>query len=207
MNIRRFLRAARTTLFLLALCSGACARATTVIAPSFPDLVAKSDQIVLGEVVAISSELVTKGADRAIFTRVTLAVRETVAGTAPASLTLEFLGGTVGELTLVVDGIPAFAVGHSEILFVQNNGRQICPLVAMAHGRYRIERDPVTGLDIVTRDNGAALTNVAQVSASLTRGSLTDTLTRLGGTAPLTPADFIAEIRAERARQLSAATR
>lgn len=207
MNIPRLLRAARPALLLVGLFAASGARATTVIPPSFPELVAKADQIVLGEVVAISSELVTKGADRAIFTRVTLAVRETVAGTAPASLTLEFLGGTVGELTMVVDGMPAFTVGRSEILFVQNNGRQICPLVGMAHGRYRIERDSVTGLDLVTRDNGAVLTNVAQVSASLTRGTLPDTLARLGGTTPLTPSGFIAEIRAERARQLSAATR
>ena len=132
---------------------------------------------------------------------------EAVVGATPALLTLEFLGGTVGELTMDVDGIPSFATGRTEILFVQNNGRQICPLVGMAHGRYKIERDATTGVDLVKRDNGAALTNVAQVALPLTRGTLNDTLQRLGGSTPLTPAGFIAEIRAEHARQLSAATR
>jgi hypothetical protein len=76
----------------------------------------------------------------------------------------------------------------------------------MAHGRYSIVRDPLTGTDQVTRDNGATLTNVAQVSHPLTKGTLTDTLQRLGGT-PLTPAAFIAEIRAEKARQFPINTR
>lgn len=192
---------------LLVLITAATGRATTIIAPSFSDLVAKSDSVILGEVTAITSELVTRGTERAIFTRVTLAVRDTVIGSAPTALTLEFLGGTVGELTMDVDGIPLFAVGRTEILFVQNNGRQICPLVGMAHGRYKIERDPTTGVELVTRDNGATLTNVAQVSLPLTRGTLPDTLTRLGGTTPLSPVSFMAEIRAEHARQLAASTR
>lgn len=180
--------------------------ATTVIAPTFTELVAQSESVLWGEVTAINSELVTQGNSRAIFTRVTVTVREQIIGTNPTTVTLEFLGGTVGELTMVVDGMPRFAVGQNDILFVQNNGRQICPLVGMAHGRYSIVRDPLTGTDQVTRDNGATLTNVAQVSHPLTKGTLTDTLQRLGGT-PLTPAAFIAEIRAEKARQFPINTR
>ena len=183
------------------------ARATTIIAPTFSELVAKSETVVLGDVAAITSELVTRGNERAIFTRVTLTVRDAVLGTSPTLLTLEFLGGTVGELTMDVDGIPSFTVGRTEILFVQNNGRQICPLVGMAHGRYKIERDPVTGIEAVKRDNGAALTNVAQVTLPLTRGSLNDTVQRLGGANALTPAGFIAEIRAEHARQQASTVR
>lgn len=202
-----FLRQPWLVWVLLVTCITPVGRATTIIAPTFPELVAKSDQVLLGEVTAITSELVTRGSERAIFTRVTFAVRETVVGTAPALLTLEFLGGTVGELTMDVDGIPSFAVGRTEILFVQNNGRQICPLVGMAHGRYKIERDAATGVDVVKRDNGSSLTNVAQVSLPLTRGALSDTLQRLGGANAYTPAGFIAEIRAEHARQLNAATR
>lgn len=201
------LRRSWLTVVLVVLVAAVVGRATTIVAPTFPELVAKSDSVVLGEVTAITSELVTRGAERAIFTRVTLAVRDTVIGSAPSALTLEFLGGTVGELTMDVDGIPLFAVGRTEILFVQNNGRQICPLVGMAHGRYKIERDPATGVELVKRDNGAALTNVAQVSLPLTRGTLPDTLTRLGGTTPLSSVGFIAEIRAEHARQLAASTR
>jgi hypothetical protein len=180
--------------------------ATTVIAPTFTELVAQSESVLWGKVTAINSELVTQGNSRAIFTRVTVTVREQIIGTNPTTVTLEFLGGTVGELTMVVDGMPRFAVGQNDILFVQNNGRQICPLVGMAHGRYSIVRDPLTGTDQVTRDNGATLTNVAQVSHPLTKGTLTDTLQRLGGT-PLTPAAFIAEIRAEKARQFPINTR
>jgi hypothetical protein len=180
--------------------------ATTVIAPTFTELVAQSESVLWGEVTAINSELVTQGNSRAIFTRVTVTVREQIIGTNPTTVTLEFLGGTVGELTMVVDGMPRFAVGQNDILFVQNNGRQICPLVGMAHGRYSIVRDPLTGTDQITRDNGATLTNVAQVSHPLTKGTLTDTLQRLGGT-PLTPAAFIAEIRAEKVRQFPINTR
>jgi len=183
-----------------------CAVATTVIPPTFTELVAQSDSVLWGEVTAINSELVTQGNSRAIFTRVTVAVREQIIGTNPTTVTLEFLGGTVGELTMVVDGMPRFTLGQNDILFVQNNGRQICPLVGMAHGRYTIVRDPLSGTDQVARDNGASLTNVAQVSHPLTQGTLSDTLQRLGGT-PMTPAAFIAEIRAEKARQFPINTR
>lgn len=201
------LRPSWSSVALFVILASTLCRATTIIAPTFPELVAKSDTVVLGEVTAVTSELVTRGAERAIFTRVTLVVRDAIVGSPPTALTLEFLGGTVGELTMEVDGIPLFAVGRTEILFVQNNGRQICPLVGMAHGRYKIERDPATGSELVKRDNGAALTDLAQVSLPLTRGTLPDTLTRLGGTTPLGPAGFIAEIRAEHARQLAASTR
>lgn len=192
---------------MLALVVAVSSQATTIIAPSFAELVGKSDSVVLGEVTAITSELVTRGSERAIFTRVTLAIRDTIIGSASTTLTLEFLGGTVGELTMDVGGIPNFTIGRTEILFVQNNGRQICPLVGMAHGRYKIERDPKTGVELVKRDNGAELTNVAQVSLPLTRSTLPDTLTRLGGTSPLSPEVFTAEIRAEHARQLAASPR
>ena len=175
MNFLPRLHPPRALLVLLTMIALPFCRATTIIPPTFSELVAKAETVVLGEVTAISSELQTRGSERAIFTRVTFAIREPVLGVAPALLTLEFLGGTVGELTMDVDGMPAFAIGRSEILFVQNNG--------------------------------AALTNVAQVSLPLTRGTLTDTLQRLGGTVPLTPAAFIAEIRAEHARQQTAVSR
>ena len=207
MNFLPRLHPPRALLVLLTMIALPFCRATTIIPPTFSELVAKAETVVLGEVTAISSELQTRGSERAIFTRVTFAIREPVLGVAPALLTLEFLGGTVGELTMDVDGMPAFAIGRSEILFVQNNGLQICPLVGMAHGRFRVARDTVTGVDFVRRDNGAALTNVAQVSIPLTRGPLTETLQRLGGTVPLTPAAFIAEIRAEHARQQTPVSR
>ena len=74
---------------------------------------------------------------------------------AAATVTLEFLGGSVGELTMDVVGMPRFSVGQTELLFVDQTGGQICPLVAMMFGRYRIQRHPTTGAEFVARDNGA----------------------------------------------------
>jgi hypothetical protein len=99
---------------------------------------------------------------------VTVRVLRRIVGEAPDTLELEFLGGTVGDQSLRVDGQPHFRVGDRQILFVENNGRQICPLVAMMYGHYGIERDPADkSREIVTRGHGVPLRSVADVSRPL----------------------------------------
>lgn len=178
------------------------AAATTVEPPDFPKLVARAASVFRGEVVGLRSELVTRGAERAIFTHVTFRVTEVIRGAPlPAEVTLEFLGGTVGDLSLDVAGMPRFEPGAQEIVFVERAGPQICPLVAMGYGRYRVLRD-ATGAEYVARDNGAPLVRLDDVVLPLTSPALAVLTYRptLAQARPLSPLDFAAAVRSEALR-------
>jgi hypothetical protein len=140
--------------------------ATSVVPPSFPELVEKADAIYRGRVTAIEARKVDRpdGNGTVIKTFVTVAVDKALKGPAQSEVTLQFLGGTVGDETLNVSGMPKFNVGDREFVFVQKNGQQFCPLVAMMHGRYRILRDEAEGRDIVARDSRAPLTDLAEIA-------------------------------------------
>lgn len=186
----------------LSLFAGSPAGATTVEPPDFPKLVARASNVFRGEVVGLRSELVTRGAERAIFTHVTFRVVEVIRGAAlPSEITLEFLGGTVADLSMEVAGMPTFEPGAREILFVERAGPQICPLVAMAYGRYRVIRDSA-GSEYVARDNGVPLSRLEDVSLPLTSPALTMFTARqtLARARPLSPADFSTAVRAEAVR-------
>jgi len=146
------------------------ARALSVVPPTFPELVAESESIVRGEVTAITSAYVdAPGGERPIKTFVAFRVERTLKGVAPATgtVTLVFLGGTVGAETLEVSGMPKFKVGDREILFVARNGKTFCPLIAAGHGRYRVLRDAVTRRDYVARENRTPLESTEEVALPL----------------------------------------
>jgi hypothetical protein len=179
--------------------------ATSVTPPTFTQLTGRAESIFRGEVTAIRTELVTRADSRAIFTYVTFRIQEILKGTVPASataeqtVTLEFLGGTVGELTMDVVGIPRFSVGQTELLFVEKNGQQICPLVAMMFGRYRIQRHATTGAEFIARDNGAPLTSTDDIALPMAAPALEARIAPFRGAA-LTPTAFSALIREEALR-------
>ncbi|MFZ9746167.1 MAG: hypothetical protein ACO3G4_05995 [Opitutaceae bacterium] len=180
---------------LLLLCSMTLAsRATTIVPPDFDGLVDRAGLVVRGEVVGRESTLITRGADRAIFTRVTFRVVEAIKGVPPPLLILEFLGGVVGELSLEVSGMPRFEPGSQEIVFVSAGPPTICPLVAMGHGRYRVLRD-AQGAEFVARDNGRPLHRVEDVSLPLLAPGATPVAARPPGGRPLSPAEFAGHIR------------
>lgn len=154
-------------LFLLlfaGLASGPAARATSVIPPSFPELVAEAEAIYRGRVSHVEARRVEQSDGGSVIkTFVTVAVERVLKGPDRSEIALEFLGGTVGDETLTVTGMPVFAVGEREFVFVQKNGIQLCPLVALMHGRYRVKRDEAGARDYVARDNGTPLTDTAEV--------------------------------------------
>ncbi|WP_404424903.1 hypothetical protein [Nibricoccus sp. IMCC34717] len=143
------------------------ARATSVVPPTFDQLVGTADAVVRGNVVAVRSELRAPqpGADPMPFTIVTVQVERSIVGDAGKTIDLVFLGGEVGGERLTVSGQPQLKVGDREILFVQGNGRQLSPLVAMAYGRYSLIE--YEGREIVARDNGVPLTAEDEVSSPM----------------------------------------
>jgi hypothetical protein len=157
----------RVLLFLLCACVP-LVRATSVVPPNFTELVEEADAIYRGQVTAIEARRVGRpDGSTLIKTFVTVGVQRALKGPDEASVTLEFLGGTIGDETLEVGGVPKFTVGQRGIVFVQKNGQQFCPLVRLGHGNYRIEKDNASGREYVARDNRAPLNDVAEVGQPL----------------------------------------
>jgi hypothetical protein len=186
----------RLPLFSLLLClfTTPAARALSVIPPTFAELVAESESIVRGEVTAIRSAYDDSSPGRPIRTYVTFRVARTLKGPAPAgdSVTLIFLGGTVGADSLSVPGMPTFKLGDREIVFVARNGKTYCPLIAAGHGRYRILRDAATQRDYVARENRTPLEDPAEVVLPLVASEV---VARLKSPArALSPEEFEARI-------------
>ena len=139
------------------------AHATTVIPPSFDDLVEQAQLIFQGTVTEAQSQWAGEGASRRIVTYVTFKVDEAIKGEPGATYTLRMLGGTVGDQTMEVSDSPKFKVGDRDIVFVENNGSQFIPLVGIMHGRYRVQKDKVTGKEVVLTNSGRPLKAVAEL--------------------------------------------
>lgn len=173
-------------------------RATTVVPPDFPQLVSSSDYIVRAVVKSVTSVKKSRAPGRSakIFTEVQLQVTEVIAGTAPADLTLEMLGGRVGEQELTVEGAPQFKVGDEDILFVSGNGKNLSPLRGMMYGRYPILKDAATGRAYVARADHAPLRNTAEVSVPLgEQAAVSQRSAQSSAATPLSPEEFIRQIK------------
>ena len=146
-------------------------RATTVIAPTFDELVSQAQVVFEGDTLNVQSRWVTAGVDRAIVTDVTFKVVRTLKGTLGPQTLLTFLGGTVGEDRMVVTGVPTVRVGDSVVLFVDERGRPASPVVGFMHGRFRIVDDPASGRQAVTRFNHEPLVAVSDLGPQAARAT------------------------------------
>jgi hypothetical protein len=140
---------------LFALAATAALHASSVVPPSFPELVGEAQSIVEGRVAAQHCEWVDTPQGRAIMTFVTFDVTRTLKGPPQKQIVLRLLGGELDGEGLRVDGVPRFKPGDREILFVTGNGTRFCPLVGMMHGRYHIVSAATHAY--VARDDGAPL--------------------------------------------------
>src|SRR5207244_9073545 len=139
MNIR-FGSVAAVACATLWLCITA-ANATSVVAPAFEEMVDKADLVFVGKVIGSRAEWRSVGPDRVIFTLVEFETQEVLKGNAGASVTLQFLGGTVGGVTLEVADVPRFNAGDRVVLFVEGHGVQVCSVVGVFHGKFGLRKD------------------------------------------------------------------
>lgn len=140
-----------------------CVTATTVIPPTFEQLVGQAEVIFQGTVTNVKSTWEGEGAQRHIATYVTFEVGESVKGDAASSYTIRMLGGTVGDETMLITDTPNFKVGDREILFVEHNFDQFVPLVGIDHGHFRVQRDEQAGRDILVNGHGEPVKDVAKL--------------------------------------------
>jgi len=140
----------------------ASVRATTVIPPSFDQLVSDAEFIFEGTVTDVRSQWTGAGTERHIMTQVTFQIEDAIKGAPGKSYIVQMVGGTVEGETLEVADAPRFKVGDRDILFVENNGTQFIPLVGIMHGRFHVQTD-AAGRDVVAKDNGAFLADAAKL--------------------------------------------
>lgn len=169
------------------------ASATTVEAVTFEELVKSAQRIFVGEVVAVESFRADLRTGLRIRTRVTFTVDETLRGPGLV-VVLEFLGGTVGDLTLDVAGTPHFMVGDRYVVFARDGDRWVNPVVGFTQGLFRVSRDARDGTLRILTAGRAPLAGVAAIGHPLNRVSPIMSV-------PITLPAFVSQIRAEMARQ------
>ena len=153
------------SLFLAAIAcvSIASVHATTVVAPTFDELVDRAQLIFEGTVTDVQSQWAGEGGQRHIVSYVSFKVDDGVKGEAGATYTLRMLGGTVGDTTMEISDSPKFKVGDRDILFVENNGTQFIPLVGIMHGRFRVQGHQESGTAVVLTNEGHAVGDLAKL--------------------------------------------
>lgn len=178
---------------LVALCVPALVSATTVDAVTFDELVKGAQRIFVGEIVAVESFRADLRGNLRIRTRVTFSIDDTLRGRGVVAV-LEFLGGTAGDLTQEVMGMPRFAVGESYVVFAREGDRWVNPVVGFTQGLFRVSRDARDGTLRVLTAGGVPVATTAAIGQAQNRASATILV-------PITVAAFVDQIRAEIARQ------
>jgi hypothetical protein len=180
MNKLRYL-----TLALFALHS---ARATTVIPPTFEQLVSQAEFIFQGTVTEVKSMWSGEATQRHIQTYVTFKIDDAIKGEPGATYTIGLLGGTVDGETMEVSDTPKFKVGDRDVLFVEHNGEQFVPLVGINYGRFHVQQDAQSQRDFVSTGENQPLADVAKLG----HGEQTAVAAKA-----LSPDQFKSAIRAE----------
>jgi hypothetical protein len=145
------------------------ASATSVIAPSFDELVSRADLIFTGKVISQKSEWRNIDGQRSIVTLVQFGVEEVHKGRAGLTVKLQFLGGAIGAVTLDVSEMPKFSQGERVVLFVEKNSVNASPLIGFYHGKFSVHKD-ASGRDAVLKHNGQALVDVAELGRAKRAG-------------------------------------
>jgi hypothetical protein len=170
-------------------------RATTVIPPTFDELVSQAQVILQGSVIDVKSQWIGEGAERRIVSYVTFKVDDPIKGDPGANYTLRMLGGTVDGETMEVSDSPKFKVGDRDIIFVENNGSQFIPLVGIMHGRFHVQKDDATGREVVTTNERQPVRDVAKLGRDEHAPLTSSAKLAAAQTEPLSPNDFKARVR------------
>jgi hypothetical protein len=141
--------------------------ATTVIPPTFEQLVDQAEIIFRGTVTKVDPQWVGEGAQRHIVSYITFNVKEALKGTPGKSYTLRTFGGTVDGETMIIGDAPNFNVGDDDVLFVENNGTQVVPLVGIMHGQFHVRKD-ASGQELVTTNEDQPVHDVTRLGRETT---------------------------------------
>ncbi len=90
-----------------------------------------------------------------IWTFATFDVEETWKGATNSKFQVRLLGGSVGDLTSTVSGVPHFQASERVILFLEPTSLGDFGIVSWAQGTFRIHRSQRDSQEIVTQDTAA----------------------------------------------------
>jgi hypothetical protein len=112
---------------------------STVVEPlNISELAAESHRVVRATVVA-RYVLPHRGDRGEIYTRVELQVREYLLGDGPGQITVQQLGGQIGDLRMVISGNAEFEVGQEVIVFLDYAPEfELHYVVGLAQGLFRV---------------------------------------------------------------------
>jgi hypothetical protein len=130
------------------------AAASLILALDLPTLVTRADQISVVDVV--STKAAWNAEHDRIVTTIDVAVVDCWKGAAAPGSHVQIVqsGGTVGELTMRIDGMPQFAPGERALLFLRGTAAR-ASVVGMAQGKRPVRRE--TGRWMVSApDRGGA---------------------------------------------------
>jgi hypothetical protein len=104
---------------------------------------------------SVNAYWATPSGAQTLRTKVTFQVNQAVKGNPGSTLTLEFLGGRVGEQSLTVEGLPQFQAGERYILFSESPDKAVvCPILGLDQGALRVVHDQESNVDRVFRNWG-----------------------------------------------------
>lgn len=134
--------------------------ASTVFEVGLNEMIANAEFVFEGEVIQVKSRQ-RAGGGAAIHTFVTFRILETIKGTYPMrNITLRFLGGKVGDLSLNVSEMKIPALQEKGIYFVESLKRhQVNPLFGWSQGHLLVKPDK-TGRERVFCNNQRPITSV-----------------------------------------------
>ena len=133
---------------------------------SLDQLTDRASTIVVSTVTSRRAEWENYGASRLIITKVTMEVEQTLKGSAPRTLVVEVLGGTIGDQTLHVSHVPEFKVGDRDVLFLNGALHAASPVVGSDQGRFRVMNEAATGTARVLSAGFAPLVSAAKIGAT-----------------------------------------
>jgi hypothetical protein len=137
----------------------------TMVRPtSLQNLTDQADIIFSGIVLSNYSHWAEAAQGKVIVTETSFEVVEALKGNPGPQLTLQSLGGAVGQDRMEVEGVPGFDTGEKVLLFVRNQPGQTCPIVSFYHGKLRIQKD-AAGNDIAVRHNGQPVCDISEIGS------------------------------------------
>ena len=114
--------------------------ATVVLPLEVAELAAQSTRVVRGQVMA-SYVLPERGERGEIYTRTDIRVLEYLQGDGPREVTVQQLGGQLGELALQLAGNARLVPGREVIVFLDHDPeRELHFVVGLAQGAFEIDR-------------------------------------------------------------------
>jgi hypothetical protein len=148
----RFVRAAACMAFALAVAGAS--QATTLERMSLAKMAAAAPVIVRAR---CGGNSVARD-EGEIWTFTSFDVEETWRGSAAARITVRLLGGSMGDITSHVSGVPRFTAGEDVVLFLQPTARGDFSIVSWEQGTFRIHQDASGTQALVTQDTASYAT-------------------------------------------------